>query len=256
MQPMHWPLKKPSSTRFIELDMIRGFALIFMILLHLVWDLDYFGIFKLNTQFYQSNVVVQVLFFSIVGVCQSLKSDKEPLTDDQRRAKTWKIAKRGLYILGLGMIISLVTFIIMPDRPIFFGVLHCIGLSILLSIPLIRLREKAILVAVPCIIAGIVLGHIVVQNPSYLQLIIGLHQADIMNHTIDYFPILPWFGVSMLGVAVGSMLYKNNTRQFRFPDLSSTTLTKFCSWCGRHTLSIYLLHQPVIAGVLYLRVFF
>ena len=253
---MPWPLKKPSTTRFIELDIIRGFALIFMILLHLVWDLDYFGILKLNAQFYQSNVVVQVLFFSIVGVCQSLKTDTEPLTDAQRRAKTWKIAKRGLYILGLGMIISLVTFFIMPNRPIFFGVLHCIGLSILLSIPLIRLKEKAILIALPCITAGIILGHIAVQNPSYLQLIIGLHQADIASHTIDYFPLLPWFGVSMLGVAIGSMLYKNNTRQFRFPDLSSTPLAQFCSWCGRHTLSIYLLHQPVIAGVLYLRVFF
>ena len=140
---MPWKITKPSSTRFIELDLLRGFALIFMILLHLMWDLDYFGILKLNTSFYQSNVVVQVLFFSIVGVCQSLKSDTADLTAEQRRAKTWKMATRGFYILGLGMILSLVTLVVMPDRPIFFGVLHCIGCSILLSIPLLWLREKA-----------------------------------------------------------------------------------------------------------------
>jgi len=253
---MPWPLKKPSSTRFIELDILRGFALIFMITLHLMWDLDYFHILKLNTGFYQSNVIVQVLFFSIVGVCLSLKSDKEPQNLQERRRKTWKIMKRGLTILGLGMIVSLATFLVMPDRPIFFGVLHCIGLSMILSIPLICLREKAVVIALPCIVAGIVLGHITVPNPSYLQLILGLHQADITSHTIDYFPLLPWFGVTMLGVALGSILYKNNTRQFRLPEPSSTGLTKFCSWCGRHTLSIYLVHQPVIAGVLYLRVFF
>ena len=254
---MHWPLKKPTSTRFIELDIIRGFALIFMITLHLMWDLDYFGILKLNAAFYQSNVLVQILFFSIVGVCQSLKSDKEPPTPQERRRKTWKIAKRGLMILGCGMILTIATLIVMPDRPIFFGVLHCIGISILLSIPLIRLREKAVLIAVPCILSGIILGAINVPHPGYFQLIIGLHPADIMNFTIDYFPLLPWFGVTMLGLAIGSLLYKNNTRQFPVPKLSAPhTLTRFCSWCGRHTLSIYLIHQPVIAGVLYLRVFF
>jgi uncharacterized membrane protein len=251
-----WEIKKPSSTRFIELDVIRGFALMFMIVLHLMWDLDYFGILKLNAEFYQSNVIVQVLFFSIVGVCQSLKSNYENLTDDQRRIKTKKMATRGLYIIGCGMLISIATFIVMPDRPIFFGVLHCIGLSILLSIPLIRLKEKSILIALPCIVGGIILGNIPVQDPNYLQLIIGLHQTDIMRYTIDYFPILPWFGVTMLGVAIGSLLYKNNTRQFRFPELSANKPAKFCSWCGRHTLSIYLIHQPLIAGVLTLRVFF
>jgi len=253
---MTWPLKKPTSTRFIELDLIRGFALMFMIVLHLMWDLDYFGILSLNAGFYQSNVIVQVLFFSIVGVCQSLKSDKEPQTLQERRRKTLKIAKRGLMILGCGMILTIATLIVMPDRPIFFGVLHCIGISILLSIPLIRLKEKAILIGLPCIIGGIALGSINVPNPGYLQLIIGLHPANIMNYTIDYFPLLPWFGVTMLGVSIGSLLYRNNTRQFKFPELSTTRFTKFCSWCGRHTLSIYLVHQPVIAGVLYLRVFF
>lgn len=251
-----WHFKKPTSTRFIELDVIRGFALMFMIVLHLMWDLDYFGILKLNTEFYQSNVIVQVLFFSIVGVCQSLKTEDRTLTPEQQRKKTLKMATRGLYILGCGMLISLATFIVMPDRPIFFGVLHCIGLSILLSIPLIRLREKTLLIAIPCIVGGIILGNIAVENPTYLQMVIGLHQSDIMRHTIDYFPLLPWFGVTMLGVAMGSLLYKNNKRQYWVPDLSDSRSARFCSWCGRHTLSIYLIHQPVIAGVLTLRVFF
>jgi uncharacterized membrane protein len=251
-----WAIKKPTTTRFIELDVIRGFALMFMILLHLMWDLDYFGILKLNAEFYQSNVIVQVLFFSIVGVCQSLKSDVQSLPIEQRRAKTRKMAVRGLYILGLGMVISLATFIVMPDRPIFFGVLHCIGLSILISIPLVRLKEKTILIAIPCIIGGIILGNIAVETPTYLQLVLGLHPSDVMRHTIDYFPILPWFGVTMLGIAIGSLLYKDNTRQFRIPELSASRPAKFCSWCGRHTLSIYIIHQPLIAGVLTLRVLF
>jgi uncharacterized membrane protein len=251
-----WSIKKPSSTRFIELDVIRGFALMFMILLHLMWDLDYFGILKLNAEFYQSNVIVQVLFFTIVGVCQSLKSNLQDLPIEQRRAKTRKMATRGLYILGCGGLISIATFIVMPDRPIFFGVLHCIGLSILLSIPLVRLKEKSILIALPCIVGGIILGNIAVENPSYLQLILGLHPSNIMQHTIDYFPILPWFGVTMLGVAIGSLLYKDNRRHFWVPEITASRPTRFCSWCGRHTLSIYLIHQPLIAGVLTLRVFF
>jgi len=77
-----------------------------------------------------------------------------------------------------------------------------------------------------------------------------------MKYTIDYFPLLPWLGVCLLGIALGDIMYKDNKRRFPLPDLSKYRPSKLFSWLGQHSLAIYLLHQPVIAGVLFLFLIF
>ena len=65
-----------------------------------------------------------------------------------------------------------------------------------------------------------------------------------------YFPILPWFGVTLLGVGAGNILYKNGIRQFKFPDISHLLPVKVVSLLGKNSLIIYLLHQPILAGMI------
>ena len=89
-----------------------------------------------------------------------------------------------------------------------------------------------------------------IHNPTLLHLIIGQHSADLWSYTLDYFPMMPWFGLVLLGISIGDQLYEGSSRRFRMPDLSEYKPVKIFQWCGQHSLGLYLLHQPVIAGAL------
>jgi uncharacterized membrane protein len=246
-------INKQPSIRFIELDIIRGIAIALMIFLHLLWDLDYFGIVPLNHQIYQFQEVVPLVFFLLVGICLVVGKNKNLSKTPQEQKKYDRhLALRGLKIFGFGMAITIATIIFMPDRPIIFGVLHFIGLSIILSIPFIKLKSYNILFASLMLLAGIIIGKYPIENPTVFHLVIGLHQANIWSYTIDYFPLLPWFGVTLIGIVAGDILYKDNKRRFYLPDLPKYKPFTTLSWVGKHSLVIYLLHQPVIAGMLFI----
>ena len=242
------------SQRFIELDILRGFAIIFMIVLHLLWDLDYFGILSLNKNIYSLNFIVPIMFFLLVGICQAVNTNKYC---NQPKKLYLRSIQRGLWIFNLGMLFTLLTAIFLPDRPILFGVLHCIGLSIIISAPFLKIKSFNLLVAAIIIIAGLTIGSLYrIEQPTILQFAVGFHQSSVMKYTIDYFPLLPWLGVCLLGIALGDIMYKDNKRRFPLPDLSKYRPSKLFSWLGQHSLAIYLLHQPVIAGVLFLFLIF
>jgi len=240
-----------SSTRFIELDILRGFAIVGMVLLHLLWDLDYFHLLPLDRTLYQIQPAIPALFFTLVGICLIVSKNKKCHQTTQEENQYYKhLVLRGLKIFSLGMIITTVTLLVMPGRPVIFGVLHCIGLSIVLSVPFLRFKSMNFVFAAVIVLAGFAAGLFTLENPTILHLAFGIHQANIWQHTIDYFPLLPWFGVCLFGIALGNVLYKDNKRQFPAPDLSRFAPMRVCSWLGRHSLAIYLMHQPVIAGVL------
>ena len=138
----------------------------------------------------------------------------------------------------------------MPETPVLFGVLHCIGLSVVLSIPFMKYRNYTLLFALSIMFASTILAQYPTETPSVFHLTIGLHQANVWAHTVDYFPLIPWFGVTLLGLVIGDWLYCGNERRFRMPDLSKYKPVKLFQWAGQHSLAIYLLHQPIIAGTL------
>jgi len=245
------------TTRFIELDLLRGFAIIFMIFLHIIWDLDYFGLLPMNNQIYRFQICVPAMFFVLLGICIHVSANKKIYNSIYDEKKYYKhLFFRGIKIIGLGMIITLVSMIFLSDRPIFFGVLHCIGFSIILCIPFLKLKYFNIIPASFLLIVGYFFGKISIENPTILHLAIGLHQSNISQYTVDYFPLFPWFSACLIGIALGSILYRDNERRFSIPDLSKYTPVKLFSWLGKHSLVIYLVHQPIIAGVLSILVIF
>ncbi len=239
--------KKISKGRFIELDFLRGFAITHMIILHLLWDLDYYNILPTNSLIQNTNIIVQVTFFTIVGMCLAITFNKKR---DNPNKLYKHLVKRGLWIFSLGLVLTAVTLVFMPERPIIFGVLHCIGLCIILSIPFLKLSEYNYPIALSMIVIGIVLGSFTIQNASVLHLVVGLHPADIWAYTIDYFPIFPWLGVTLLGVSIGNILYKDNKRNFYLPDISKYLPVKALAFLGKRSLAIYLFHQPAIVGLI------
>lgn len=234
-------IAKDAAYRFIELDMLRGFAISIMIFFHLLWDLDYYGIFKLDKEMYGYGSYFPPLFFILVGICLVISS---------QRKTTKQLLVRGFTVFLMGMIITGITTIFIPERPVTFGALHCIGLSIVFSTVFLRFKVWNILPSSAIMIGGMLIGKYNVQNPTFFHLAIGLHRADLWKTTIDYFPLLPWLGVTLFGVALGNVLYKNGKRQFHFPEISHYKPVKAVSWLGKHSLVIYLLHQPVIIGAI------
>jgi uncharacterized membrane protein len=246
----HFRTQKGEKTqRFIELDILRGFAILFMIILHLFWDLDYFGILPLDKNLYSLNIIVPVIFFLLVGICLAVNNNKY---QNQSKTMYLRTIQRGMWIFNLGMLFTLLTSIFLPDKPILFGVLHCIGCCIILSTLLLKLKSTNIILAVLVIVSGLAFSlYFTTENPNLVELASGIHESNVGAHTIDYFPILPWFGVCLLGITLGNILYKDNQRRYHLPDLSKYRPTKIFSWLGQHSLLIYLIHQPIIAGVLF-----
>ena len=243
---------KNNSERFIEIDIFRGLALFLMIVAHIVWDLDYFKIIPMNDNIYSTYVeVIPLLFFLIVGLSLIVSKKKiENKTIEEQNRYYKKLIARGLKIIGFGMILTIGSFIFIPDKPIFFGVLHCIGLSIILSVPILKYKNFAFLYSILFIFLSLIVTQCTVEQPNFLQFIVGLHQTDVWKYTIDYFPLLPWFTLIIIGIAVGDLLYSGDKRTFRLPDLSRYKSLKIFQWVGQHSLGIYLIHQPIIGGLI------
>lgn len=246
-------IKTPSYNRYIEIDLLRGLAITLMVFGHILWDLDYFRLVSMNNVVYASlQKIVPPLFFFLVGMSILVSRKRvEFKTEKEENIFYKKLFMRGVKIFGLGMIITLFSMILIPDRFVIFGVLHCIGLSIIISVPFLKYRNYNFLFALLFLFSWTIIGQINVTAPSILQLIIGFHPVDIWKYTVDYFPILPWFGVCLLGIVIADWLYSADKRMFKLPDLSKYRPVKLFSWLGQHSLAIYLVHQPVIAGVLY-----
>ena len=159
-----------------------------------------------------------------------------------------KFLRRGIMIFLLGMIITFISWIYIPERFIIFGILHCIGVSIILSFPFIRFR-----------VTNLILGFLLIGIGSYLKLLTfdfnWLIPLGFLPHrffTIDYFPLLPWFGVVLIGMAIGNFIYPNGKRQYHLKDLSNYLSVKSLCFLGRHSLIIYFLHQPILIGLIFL----
>jgi uncharacterized membrane protein len=245
-------MHKPGSQRFVELDILRGLAIILMVFGHILWDLDHFGVVPMNSGIYSFlQKTVPPLFFLLVGISlivSKKRAENRMLKDEKAYYKHLVI--RGLKIFSLGMILTIMSLIFIPDRPVFFGVLHCIGLSVVLSAPLLKYRKYALPFAMLFIFAGTIIAQYPVENPTIFHLTVGFRPTDIWTYTVDYFPLLPWFGISLLGIVIGDFLYCGNKRRFRMPDLSKYRPAKLFQWAGQHSLGIYLFHQPIIAGAL------
>ena len=243
-------MEKKLKERFWEIDFLRGIAIIMMVIYHIIFDLNYFEIYA--TDLYSAPVLIFLYpigttFLLLVGISLTLSYSKAQKTLAKKQLQL-KFLKRGLIVFGLGLIITLATWICLKEGFIIFGILHCIGVSIILAYPLIKYRFENLIIGMILIIIGILLRTM--RFDFNWMLWLGFIPSRF--YTLDYFPLLPWLGVILLGIFIGNTLYKDNNRKFKLKDISQNIAIRFMCFLGRHSLIIYMLHQLIIIAIIYL----
>ena len=231
--------------RIWELDAARGVCILGMVLFHLLYDLQHlFHILPAG-----NNALLEftvnwggTLFFLISGICATLGSHP---------------VRRGLTVFGCGLAVTAVTVFLVKigfadsGMVILFGVLHCLGLCMVLW-PLVKKLPWPVLAVFGAVLTAVGLywdGRRF--SLPYWLFPLGLKAPGFTS--ADYFPLLPFFGFFLLGAVLGRTLYKN--RQTLFPKADpQNRFIRFLTATGRWSLPIYMLHQPVITGILTLLV--
>ena len=227
--------------RYWEVDFFRGIAVLMMILFHALYDLDYFsgtvdvhsGIWPLFAKATAS------VFLLLVGVSLTISSARARMKGED---SFLRYLKRGVRIFSWGMAVTLSTFLLLGHGYVVFGVLHLIGVSIILSYPLLRRPLPAIVFGTTAISAGLWLRQFSFDSPWLLWL--GFVPGGF--YSVDYFPLLPWFGVVAVGIFLGDVLYPEGVRRVTLPDISAKAPAKQICSVGRNSLAIYLIHQPIL----------
>lgn len=243
--------------RFWEVDLLRGLAIILMITYHFIFDLNFFGIYSLDifsgVLWYFPRIIAAIFIF-LVGISLYLSYTRGEILGTYPGEGDFflKYLKRGVWIFSLGLVITLVTWIFIREEFIVFGILHFIGLAIILQYPFLKYNKKYrylnLAAGLIFILTGIYLARFTFNFDWLLWL--GFIPQNLT--TVDYFPLLPWLGVVSLGIFAGGILYRDYQRRFKFPDLSSYLPVRVFTFLGRHSLIIYFIHQPILIGVLYL----
>ncbi len=255
MSPAHISIRYPKmvespTVRFWEVDLLRGVAIVLMVLYHLVFDLNYFAVYDIDVSSGFWLAVARAaasLFLLLVGLSLTLSHSRARLLG-QEDGYFSRLLKRSVWILGLALGVTVVTYLFIGRGFIVFGVLHLIGLSLLLAYPFLRLQRANFIFGLLFILFGIYLQNISVSFPWLLWL--GLAPLDF--YSVDYFPVFPWFGLILVGMGLGDRLYTGYRRGIRVPDLSSSPFVRGLAFLGRNSLAIYLVHQLVMIAILYL----
>lgn len=229
------------TKRIWELDALRGLCILAMVAVHLVYDLvNLFGLaaWEFSGGFRFLMDWGGVVFVLLSGCCATL--GKDPLG-------------RGFRVFGCGLLVSAVTVGLVllgfdPGSIIYFGVLHCLGCCMLLWYFLRKLpRPVLLLLSIAAVAAGLWLTE-------WSFPFVWLVPLGFMPHTFvtgDYFPLLPHMGFFLAGALLGERLYPERRSLLPGVDERKQPLGFLCA-CGRNALPIYLLHQPVITGLLWL----
>ena len=230
--------------------MLRGIAVVAMVLYHFSYDLAYFGLFGLG--FFRSGFgldagrAIGSSFIFLAGLSLTLSYRRALAHQSPERELFWKYLGRGLRIFSYGLLITFLTWIFVPEEMIVFGILHLIGASIILAYPFRELRLLNVALSVGCIVVGLYLHSFGTDHPWLAWL--GIRPDFFM---LDYWPIFPWFGVVLLGVFAGNVLYGDQSKRAAHPTPPLPAIRPL-AFLGRHSLPVYLVHQPILLATLIL----
>jgi len=230
--------------RLILIDLLRGVAIAMMFSYHFCFDLDYYGYvsIRFNSDPFWLNyrALIVSLFLGLVGFSLYLAHHRE------WRQKAW--ARRFSLLLLAASAVSLGSYLMYPQSFIFFGILHFITVASLLGLAFVRLGYLNLLLGAAILLIGNYFAHPFFNQAPWQWL--GMMTERPV--TEDYVPLFPWFGMVLVGMGLAHWSKNNHSLTRLLQWQNHTPLVTGLSFAGRHSLLIYLLHQPIFLGLLFL----
>jgi len=227
-----------SGQRYGEIDLLRAIAIVLMVLFHLVYDLREFADLSefaginlnyLNPVWFCIGKASALLFIFISGLASGFS--RFPV-------------RRGVKVLSYGMVITIVTYLAMKDMYVRFGILHLLGVTMILS-PFIYSLSSRVLWALAGVSAllGFWFEELVLETSLLLPF--GLMYKEFGS--IDYYPLFPYMSVTFLGALAYRYFYAQRTKPLFVFRLNFKPIL----WLSRNSLKIYLVHQPIILLIIF-----
>lgn len=236
--------QKLLTGRLILADVARGLALLTMAIYHFSWDLSWFGVVDWDVSGSPGwRLFAQLIagsFLFLVGFSLVL-AHKSGI----RWESFWR---REIKVAVAALAVSVATYFIFQDQWVRFGILHSIVVSSLLALPFLRVHYVfALLCGAGVILLYHWLGDYVLPYRQFFWL--GLNSLPEVS--VDYVPLIPWFGPVLLGIGCGDILHRYDLLRLLRGSASPSVISRCFAWFGRHSLATYLLHQPILFGVVW-----
>jgi uncharacterized membrane protein len=233
------------QSRYAIFDTIRGVAILMMIVYHFSWDLTFFGfadfhIFTDPWWIWFANVIV-IMILGVMGVSQVMAR--------QRKFDLKVFLRRFALIASCAGAVSLATWFLDPGTFVFFGILHHIALASLLIAGAILLPSGVLIALAILLLAAPHYFTATIFAPDWL-LWLGLSPSA--PAAVDYVPVAPWFAVPLLGIAAGRWFFQSRFAPAALDWNPQNTVMQIVRFAGRNSLVIYMVHQPILYGGLYI----
>jgi uncharacterized membrane protein len=229
-----------ASGRVIAVDVVRGLAIVAMIAYHFAFDLRYFGIthsdFEHARFWLCARATILSTFLATAGVSLAL-ADAAHVGFARHLARVARIA-------ACALLVTLASYVLFAQSFIYFGVLHAIAVIGVVAWPLRGRPVTATVLGIAVVLAGLAFAH-----PAFDAR--ALSWIGFITHkprTEDYVPLFPWAGVTLIGIGAGHMLRR---RAFA-PIGALARAPRALALLGRHSLAVYMLHQPLLIAALWM----
>ena len=236
-----------ARARYDAIDALRGVAIVWMTVFHFCFDLNFHGWLHLNllgdpVWVWQRNCIVS-LFLFCAGLGQAVAVEQ-----GQPWPRFWR---RWAQVAGCALLVSVGSWLMFPQRYIYFGVLHGIAVMLILVRAGAGAGRWLWLLGILAIALKFIAEYAHGLTPN-LQFLDGrmwnwLGLIREKPQTEDYVPLIPWLGPLCFGLASGRWLLRAHSEW-----LQTAPAPRPLAWLGRWSLSYYMLHQPVLLGLLWL----
>ena len=236
--PVPPALTRTDAARIDGVDALRGGALCLMFVYHFAFDLRFYGVlaadFEHDPFWLGFRALIVAAFMVLVGMSLFL-ADRASATP----AHFWR--RLGI-IAACALLATIGSWILFPRTFIYFGMLHAIAVASVLANPVVRRPWSAAAIGCAVIALGLLLSH-----PAFdARALSWIGFATAKPATEDYVPLAPWAGFVFLGIALAHVLARDGFRAVA--PLASAP--GWLRWLGRHSLAVYMVHQPILLGAL------